>query len=88
VLRDFHPVLDRDRVLDEADILALAGLAIMRWARVTLGRNGSGGVVLKEDHELIRSPGLPETSQGADTFHSLGQSGFGAVRILSVSKVQ
>jgi protein-S-isoprenylcysteine O-methyltransferase Ste14 len=37
-----------------ADVLALAGLAIMLWARVTLGRNWSGGVVLKEDHELIQ----------------------------------
>jgi protein-S-isoprenylcysteine O-methyltransferase Ste14 len=37
-----------------ADILALSGLAIMLWARVTLGRNWSGGVVLKEDHELIQ----------------------------------
>jgi protein-S-isoprenylcysteine O-methyltransferase Ste14 len=37
-----------------ADVLALAGLATMLWARVTLGRNWSGGVVLKEDHELIQ----------------------------------
>src|SRR5438552_12237316 len=36
------------------DALALAGLALMLWARVTLGRNWSGGVVLKEDHELIQ----------------------------------
>jgi protein-S-isoprenylcysteine O-methyltransferase Ste14 len=25
----------------------------MLWARVTIGRNWSGGVVLKEDHELV-----------------------------------
>jgi Putative protein-S-isoprenylcysteine methyltransferase len=37
-----------------ADILAVAGLAIMLWARVILGRNWSAGVVLKEDHELIQ----------------------------------
>jgi protein-S-isoprenylcysteine O-methyltransferase len=36
-----------------ADILAISGLTIMLWARVTLGRNWSAGVVLKEDHELI-----------------------------------
>jgi protein-S-isoprenylcysteine O-methyltransferase Ste14 len=35
------------------DAIALAGLAVMLWARVTLGRNWSGGVVLKEDHELV-----------------------------------
>jgi len=35
------------------DALALAGLVIMLWARVTLGRNWSGGVVLKEEHELV-----------------------------------
>jgi len=38
-----------------ADAMALAGLAIMLWARVTIGRNWSGGVVLKEDHELVTS---------------------------------
>ncbi len=35
------------------DALALAGLAVMLWARVTLGGNWSGGVVLKEEHELV-----------------------------------
>ena len=35
------------------DAMALAGLAVMLWARVTLGRNWSGGVVLKEDHQLV-----------------------------------
>jgi protein-S-isoprenylcysteine O-methyltransferase Ste14 len=35
------------------DALALAGLAVMLWARVTLGGNWSGGVVLKENHELV-----------------------------------
>jgi protein-S-isoprenylcysteine O-methyltransferase Ste14 len=37
------------------DAMALAGLAVMLWARVTIGRNWSGGVVLKEDHELVTS---------------------------------
>ena len=37
------------------DAMALAGLAVMLWARVTLGRNWSGGVVLKADHELVTS---------------------------------
>lgn len=35
-----------------ADIVALAGLAVMIWARITIGRNWSGEVVLKEDHQL------------------------------------
>jgi protein-S-isoprenylcysteine O-methyltransferase Ste14 len=34
-------------------ILTLAGLAFSCWARVTLGRNWSGVVQLKQDHELI-----------------------------------
>ena len=37
-----------------AAITAL-GLAFAVWARVHLGRNWSGVVTLKEDHELIRS---------------------------------
>jgi len=36
-----------------ADVVTLAGLLFTLWARVTLGRNWSGYVVLKEDHELI-----------------------------------
>lgn len=36
-----------------ADVLSAVGLAIMLWARVTLGGNWSGNVVLKENHELI-----------------------------------
>jgi protein-S-isoprenylcysteine O-methyltransferase Ste14 len=35
--------------------IAVAGLALAVWARRVLGRNWSGRVVLKEDHELIRS---------------------------------
>lgn len=37
------------------DAMALAGLAVMLWARVTIGRNWSGGVVLKENHQLVTS---------------------------------
>ncbi len=37
------------------DFLVLAGAAFTVWARVTLGRNWSAEVVLKEDHELIES---------------------------------
>lgn len=37
-----------------ADLLTIAGLMVALWARATLGRNWSGRVVFKEDHELIR----------------------------------
>ena len=37
-----------------ADLLTVGGLAITLWARATLGRNWSGKVVFKEDHELIQ----------------------------------
>ena len=35
-------------------ILTAAGLAFAIWARVTLGRNWSGAVTIKQDHRLIR----------------------------------
>jgi protein-S-isoprenylcysteine O-methyltransferase Ste14 len=35
--------------------LVVAGFAFCVWARVTLGRNWSGEVTFKEDHELIES---------------------------------
>lgn len=38
-----------------ADVIALAGLVIMLWARVILGRNWSADVALKEGHELVTS---------------------------------
>ena len=34
-------------------VIALAGMAIAFWARHTLGRNWSGRVTIKEDHELV-----------------------------------
>jgi protein-S-isoprenylcysteine O-methyltransferase Ste14 len=36
-------------------IMVSAGLAFMVWARRHLGRNWSGWVALKQDHELIRT---------------------------------
>ncbi len=36
-------------------MLLAAGLAFAVWARVHLGRNWSGAVTLKHDHELVRS---------------------------------
>jgi protein-S-isoprenylcysteine O-methyltransferase Ste14 len=38
-----------------ADAIVLAGLAVMLWARVILGRNWSADVALKEGHELVTS---------------------------------
>ena len=35
--------------------ILIAGLAFAVWARVHLGRNWSGAVTVKEDHELIRT---------------------------------
>src|SRR5437868_4497049 len=37
-----------------ADALAIGGIAVLVWARTVLGRNWSGAVTLKEDHELIQ----------------------------------
>jgi len=34
-------------------LLALAGIGFAFWARSTLGRNWSGRVTIKEDHELV-----------------------------------
>jgi len=38
-----------------ADIVTLAGLLVMLWARKTLDSNWSANIVLKEKHELITS---------------------------------
>jgi protein-S-isoprenylcysteine O-methyltransferase Ste14 len=35
--------------------MTIAGVAFAIWARVTLGRNWSGTVTIKQDHELIRT---------------------------------
>ncbi len=37
-----------------ADVMALAGVAVLLWARTVLGGNWSGSVTLKENHELIQ----------------------------------
>ncbi len=42
-----------DAILVAAAILCLSGLGCCLWARSVLGRNWSGTVTLKEDHELI-----------------------------------
>jgi protein-S-isoprenylcysteine O-methyltransferase Ste14 len=36
-----------------AAVLCMVGLAFALWARITLGRNWSGVVTLKEGHELV-----------------------------------
>jgi protein-S-isoprenylcysteine O-methyltransferase Ste14 len=36
-------------------LMTMAGVAFAIWARVTLGRNWSGTVTIKQDHELIRT---------------------------------
>src|SRR6476659_1547048 len=42
-----------DAVLVVAAILCLCGLGFCLWARAVLGRNWSGTVTVKENHELI-----------------------------------
>ena len=42
-----------DAILIAASILCVCGLALCLWARAILGRNWSGTVTLKENHELI-----------------------------------
>lgn len=42
-----------DPVFLAAVILCIGGLAFCLWARATLGRNWSGTITLKEEHELI-----------------------------------
>jgi protein-S-isoprenylcysteine O-methyltransferase Ste14 len=43
-------------LVDSAGVtLCVAGLAFAFWARFTIGRNWSGTITLKKDHQLIRS---------------------------------
>ena len=44
---------DTDAILIAAAILCICGLGFCFWARAVLGRNWSGSVTLKENHELI-----------------------------------
>ena len=48
-----HFIPQTDAVLVTAAILCLCGLLFCLWARAILGRNWSGSVTLKENHELI-----------------------------------
>jgi protein-S-isoprenylcysteine O-methyltransferase Ste14 len=49
----FDIIPQTDAILIAAAILCLSGLGLCLWARAVLGRNWSGTVTLKEDHELI-----------------------------------
>lgn len=48
-----HIIPQTDAILGAAAILCLGGLGFCLWARAVLGRNWSGTVTLKENHELI-----------------------------------
>jgi protein-S-isoprenylcysteine O-methyltransferase Ste14 len=48
-----HIIPETDAILVAAAVLCLCGLGFCLWARAVLGRNWSGTVTLKEDHELI-----------------------------------
>jgi protein-S-isoprenylcysteine O-methyltransferase Ste14 len=50
---NIHFIPQTHAVLVAAAILCLCGLGFCLWARAVLGRNWSGTVTLKEDHELI-----------------------------------
>ena len=50
---DVRLIPETQAVIWMAGILCMAGLAFCVWARVTLGRNWSATITLKEGHELI-----------------------------------
>lgn len=50
-----HVVPALDVIAWTGAVLCIAGLGFCIWARLTLGRNWSGAVTLKEGHELIES---------------------------------
>jgi len=50
---NIHIIPQTDATLVAAAILCLCGLGFCFWARAVLGRNWSGTVTLKENHELI-----------------------------------
>jgi len=50
---NIHLIPQTDAILCAAAILCLCGLGLCLWARAVLGRNWSGTVTLKENHELI-----------------------------------
>ena len=50
---NIHIIPQTDAILVAAAILCLCGLGFCFWARAVLGRNWSGTITLKENHELI-----------------------------------
>ncbi|HEY3660688.1 MAG TPA: isoprenylcysteine carboxylmethyltransferase family protein [Candidatus Udaeobacter sp.] len=50
----FRIIPDSTAIACAAAALCVVGLAFAIWARVTLGRNWSGVVTLKEEHELVQ----------------------------------
>jgi protein-S-isoprenylcysteine O-methyltransferase len=50
---DFRPIPCTNTIASACATFSVAGLAFCIWARIILGRNWSGTVTLKEDHELI-----------------------------------
>ena len=50
---NIHIIPETVAILVPAALLCLCGLGFCLWARAVLGRNWSGTVTLKEDHELI-----------------------------------
>ena len=50
---NIHLIPQTDAILVPAAILCLCGLGFCLWARAVLGRNWSGTITLKENHELI-----------------------------------
>jgi protein-S-isoprenylcysteine O-methyltransferase len=48
-----HLLPETDAILVAAAILCVCGVTFCIWARLVLGRNWSGTVTLKENHELI-----------------------------------
>jgi len=50
-----RPFVPKDFIFSYIGLtLTFAGIAFALWARVFLGRNWSGAVTLKKDHELVR----------------------------------
>jgi protein-S-isoprenylcysteine O-methyltransferase len=50
---NIHIIPPTDAILVAAAIVCLCGVGFCLWARAVLGRNWSGTVTLKENHELI-----------------------------------
>lgn len=48
-----HIIARTDSIIVASSILCVLGLVLCLWARAVLGRNWSGTVTLKENHELI-----------------------------------